>query len=245
MRNPVRALISPPRTGCFRLSVPTQAVLSRHHRGRPGISLSPRKATGSIRRVAAWHRHSRLAEPVRPLYAAVFGARPASDHIGWQRNSEPRKPGPPFSPAMIRRVGQIRAMCGAQRALHETRLGRPVRAMVTVRGLTGRCEMKSPATRMVRRLAAGIGVTLASLAFVTIVNPAVGSADCDAGSWWDPVANVCRPPVVPMLCENGSWWDPVANTCRPPVVPPPPMCDNGWWWDPVGNACRPPVIPPP
>jgi hypothetical protein len=102
--------------------------------------------------------------------------------------------------------------------------------------------------KSVRRLAAVIGVALTPLATVALANPAVSSAqplDCGNG-WWDPVANVCRPPAVqPLLCENGWWWDPVANVCRPPAVPPPPMCDNGWWWEPVANVCRPPLIPPP
>lgn len=102
-------------------------------------------------------------------------------------------------------------------------------------------------TNIVRRLAAGVGVALAplaTLAAVTVAAPAISSAQCEGGAWWDPVANTCRPPVVPLRCENGWWWDPAGNTCRPPVVTPPPMCDNGWWWDPVGNACRPPLIPP-
>lgn len=80
-------------------------------------------------------------------------------------------------------------------------------------------------TSIVGRCAAGIGAVLAPfglMAVVTVAAPAVSWADCAAG----------------------EWWDPMANTCRPPVVPPPPMCDNGWWWDPVGNACRPPLIPP-
>ncbi len=102
--------------------------------------------------------------------------------------------------------------------------------------------------KSVRRLAAVIGVALTPLATVALANPSVSSAqplDCGNG-WWDPVANVCRPPAVqPLLCENGWWWDPVANVCRPPAVPSPPMCDNGWWWEPVANVCRPPLIPPP
>src|SRR5882672_5960639 len=76
--------------------------------------------------------------------------------------------------------------------------------------------------KSVRRLAAVIGVALTPLATVALANPAVSSAqplDCGNG-WWDPVANVCRPPAVqPLLCENGWWWDLVANVCRPPAVP--------------------------
>lgn len=61
-----------------------------------------------------------------------------------------------------------------------------------------------------------------------------------------PVATVApivwADPVVPNC--PGGWWDPAANICRPPVATTPLNCDNGWWWDPVGNVCRPPVIPP-
>ncbi|MGX9791676.1 hypothetical protein [Mycobacterium sp. MMS18-G62] len=95
-------------------------------------------------------------------------------------------------------------------------------------------------------------ITAVTLAFapLAVVTPALSSAQplaCENGYWWDPVADVCQPPVVPppLLCENGWWWDPVANVCQPPVVPPPPLCDNGWWWDPVANVCQPPLIPPP
>jgi hypothetical protein len=77
--------------------------------------------------------------------------------------------------------------------------------------------------KSVRRAAAVVMSALAPMAVVTIATPAVSSAQCEAGWWWDPVANVCRPPVVP----------------------PPPGCDNGWWWDPTANVCRPPLIPPP
>ena len=99
----------------------------------------------------------------------------------------------------------------------------------------------------IARLVTAVTLAFAPMAVVTVATPAVSFADCENGDWWDPVANVCRPPVVPppLLCENGWWWDPVANVCRPPVVPPPPMCDNGWWWDPVANVCQPPLIPPP
>ena len=78
--------------------------------------------------------------------------------------------------------------------------------------------------KFVRRFAAVIGVAFSSLAASGVGTPAVGSAqplDCGNG-WWDPVANVCRPPVVqPLLCENGWWWDPTVNVCRPPLIPPP------------------------
>lgn len=63
----------------------------------------------------------------------------------------------------------------------------------------------------------------APMTFTAVVTPAVSQA-------------------VPN-CVNG-WWDPAANICRPPVSTTPLACDNGWWWDPVGNVCRPPLLPP-
>jgi len=85
---------------------------------------------------------------------------------------------------------------------------------------------------------------LAPIAALSLVTPAAGSAeplDCQNGEWWDPVANVCQPPVapVPLGCQNGDWWDPVGNVCRPPLVPFPPNCGDGQYWNPVSNACRP------
>jgi hypothetical protein len=85
---------------------------------------------------------------------------------------------------------------------------------------------------------------LAPIAALSLVVPAAGSAqplDCQNGEWWDPVADVCQPPVapVPLGCENGDWWDPVANVCRPPLAPLPPNCGDGQYWNPVSNACRP------
>jgi hypothetical protein len=55
----------------------------------------------------------------------------------------------------------------------------------------------------VRRLAGVIGATLASLAASAVWAPAIGSAQ-------------------PLDCDNGRWWVPVANVCRPPLIPPPP-----------------------
>lgn len=86
---------------------------------------------------------------------------------------------------------------------------------------------------------------LAPMAYVTIISPAVSSADCGPNSWWDPGANVCRPfAPVPLNCQNGSWWDPVANVCRPPVAPQPIDCGYGSVWNPLTNVCLP-VLPPP
>ncbi|BBY66876.1 hypothetical protein MHEL_51190 [Mycolicibacterium helvum] len=85
---------------------------------------------------------------------------------------------------------------------------------------------------------------LAPIAALSLVAPAAGSADplnCQNGQWWDPVANVCQPPVapVPLNCQNGDWWDPGANVCRPPVSPVPLNCDAGQYWNPITNVCRP------
>ena len=38
-----------------------------------------------------------------------------------------------------------------------------------------------------------IMVALASMAAVTIATPAVSSAECADGEWWDPTGKVCRP----------------------------------------------------
>jgi hypothetical protein len=78
---------------------------------------------------------------------------------------------------------------------------------------------------LVSRLTAIVVLAVAPMAVVTIATPAVSSAhplDCDAGQWWDPPANVCRPLGVgpqPLDCDAGQWWDPTANVCRP-VIPP-------------------------
>lgn len=95
--------------------------------------------------------------------------------------------------------------------------------------------------RFVQRAAVVAVAAFTPLAFGAVVTPAVSSAACENGSWWDPVANRCQAPLVPN-CENG-WWDPVANTCRPPVPTTPLGCNDGWWWDPVANVCRPPLLP--
>lgn len=100
----------------------------------------------------------------------------------------------------------------------------------------------------VRHLVAVVMMVLASMTAVTIVIPAVSSADCAGGEWWDPTGKVCRPLGVgpqPLACAPGQWWDPTANVCRPLGVGPQPLaCDNGSWWDPAANVCRPPVLPP-
>ena len=61
---------------------------------------------------------------------------------------------------------------------------------------------------------------LAPIAALSLVTPAAGSAQ-------------------PLDCQNGEWWDPVGNVCRPPLAPFPPNCGDGQYWNPVSNACRP------
>jgi hypothetical protein len=130
-----------------------------------------------------------------------------------------------------------------------------------------------PAMRMLIRDAVSVVmVASASMAAVTIAMPAVSSAQCENGDWWDAKANICRPAgaPLPLACDPGQWWDPTANVCRPLGVGPQPLacdasqwwdptanvcrplgvgpqplaCDNGSWWDPTANACRPPLVPP-
>ncbi|ORA34995.1 hypothetical protein [Mycobacterium aquaticum] len=96
--------------------------------------------------------------------------------------------------------------------------------------------------KTLQRAAVLVVAAFVPMAFTAAVTPAVSRADCDNGSWWDPVTNSCQAPLVPN-CPDG-WWDPVANTCRPAISSTPLGCDNGWWWDPVANVCRPPVLPP-
>jgi hypothetical protein len=60
----------------------------------------------------------------------------------------------------------------------------------------------------------------APIAALSLVTPAAGSAQ-------------------PLGCQNGEWWDPIGNVCRPPVVPFPPNCGDGQYWNAVSNACRP------
>jgi hypothetical protein len=97
---------------------------------------------------------------------------------------------------------------------------------------------------LVRRIAVIFAVALALFSIATITTPAVHSAVCDPGSWWDPVDFVCRPTVVePMPCDDGWWWDPYVNMCRPPMVGQPLACAHDWWWDPTIRRCRPPPIP--
>lgn len=85
-----------------------------------------------------------------------------------------------------------------------------------------------------------LAAAFAPIAAVSLIGPTAGAEplNCQNGDWWDPVANVCRPPVAPVAldCQNGEWWDPVGNVCRPPLVPD---CGGGQYWNPGANACRP------
>jgi hypothetical protein len=99
----------------------------------------------------------------------------------------------------------------------------------------------------VGRLVPVVAMVFAPMAAVTIATPAVSSAACANGEWWDPKANVCRPPGAPLAlpCDAGQWWDPTGDVCRPLGVGAQPLgCDNGWWWDPTTNVCRPPLVAP-
>jgi hypothetical protein len=71
--------------------------------------------------------------------------------------------------------------------------------------------------KIVSRIASAAAVAVAPLAFVTVISPAVSSADCMPGTeWFDPVANQCRPTGAPMKnCLPNGWWDPTINDCRP------------------------------
>ena len=77
--------------------------------------------------------------------------------------------------------------------------------------------------KIIRRIAAVAAAGLAPLAFVTVISPAVSSADCAPGTeWWDPVANVCRPtgcPYEELLARRLVGSD---DRRLPPVLAPPP-----------------------
>lgn len=69
----------------------------------------------------------------------------------------------------------------------------------------------------VRDAVSVVMMALASMAAVTIATPAVSSADCDPGQWWDPTGSVCRPlgqGPQPLNCDPGQYWDPTTNVCR-------------------------------
>ncbi|GJF19056.1 hypothetical protein NGTWS1803_08720 [Mycolicibacterium cyprinidarum] len=73
--------------------------------------------------------------------------------------------------------------------------------------------------KLIRRSAI-MTAAVAPIAALSLATSAVGTAqplDCQNGYWWDPVANVCQPPVapVPLNCAGGEYWNPVSNACRP------------------------------
>lgn len=68
------------------------------------------------------------------------------------------------------------------------------------------------------RRSAILTAALAPIAALSLVAPVAGFAqplDCQDGYWWDPVGNVCRPPLVPLNCGGGTYWSPISNACRP------------------------------
>lgn len=74
-------------------------------------------------------------------------------------------------------------------------------------------------TKLIRRSAI-LTAAIAPIAALSLVTPATGFAqplNCQNGKWWDPVANVCRPPLamVPLNCSGGTYWSPISNACRP------------------------------
>lgn len=73
-------------------------------------------------------------------------------------------------------------------------------------------------TRFIRRLAATIAVALVPL--VTVVTPAVSSAECDPNWSRNVWTNECKPPPAPPV-----WWTPrpaYAPPFAPDWIPPPP-----------------------
>jgi len=93
--------------------------------------------------------------------------------------------------------------------------------------------------KFVRHLAPIAAVAVLPMAVVTIATPAVSSAQCDSGQYWEPFSKACLPLGVgptPLNCDPGQWWDPSGNVCRPLGVGPTPLaCDAGQYWDrPLG-----------
>jgi hypothetical protein len=96
--------------------------------------------------------------------------------------------------------------------------------------------------KLVRRL---IPVTLMALtptAAMTIATPAVSSAQCGDGQYWEPFSKTCLPLGVgprALNCPAGQWWDPSGDDCKPLGVGPTPLgCDPGMYWEPSSNTCR-------
>jgi hypothetical protein len=102
---------------------------------------------------------------------------------------------------------------------------------------------------LVGRLAAVVMLAAAAMAVTTIGTPAVSSAQCGPGQYWDPFSKACLPVGVgpqSQPCQPGQWWDPSDNKCWPHGVGPPPLtCDSEHWWDPTTNVCEPLGVGPP
>lgn len=77
---------------------------------------------------------------------------------------------------------------------------------------------------LVRHLVLVGVVALSAMTAVTIVTPAVSSAECATGEFWDPAANECRAQGGPIAqpCDPGQWQDPAGDECRPRSVDPQP-----------------------
>ncbi|WP_246133212.1 hypothetical protein [Mycobacterium helveticum] len=83
---------------------------------------------------------------------------------------------------------------------------------------------KSALRSLVGRLAAVVMLAVAAMAVTTIGIPAVSSAQCEPGQYWEPFTKACYPLGVgptPLACDPGQWWDPTTNVCRPLGVGPP------------------------
>ena len=77
---------------------------------------------------------------------------------------------------------------------------------------------------LVGRLAAVVMLAAAATAVATFATPAVSSAQCDPGQYWEPFSKACLPLGVgptPLGCVPGQWGDPTTNVCRPLGEGPP------------------------
>ena len=67
--------------------------------------------------------------------------------------------------------------------------------------------------KSLQRAAVIAAATLAPMAITAAIAPAVSSADCDNGSWWDPVQNRCQAPLV-QNCPGGT----LCNALQTPIM---------------------------
>lgn len=96
--------------------------------------------------------------------------------------------------------------------------------------------------KFIHRLVAVIVVGLTPMAVVTAATPAVSSAQCAYGYWWDPAANVCRPqqgyygPQQGYYGPQQGYWGPQqgyggwGSMC---ITAPIPFVPMTWCW-PIG-----------